>query len=314
MLLKAFPVDYRSARGDEMVGVLLDTSAPAQRWPSFRTAADLVGAGLRARSRRSSGGRASVAVIGGMRVAALVGLWVQAAFSVAMIVHRAHDGMLFYAPNNAWSAYSLDLVAATWVIAFILVVAGRSRLAIVPAVVGSTAGVVIFFASFAGSFGIAGTQPLQVLTAAQMTLLGVVPTMALVVASTRRAPVAGTRSPWWLAALVGLTAVLSLLGSGVKVTPHGRQFSYPLSGSLVLFLFWMWVAGLLVMLLASMFDPRLGVAVVVISLPIVVYQVGLLVAAERKPAWSVVLALGAFVTTAVVAVSSAVSLRRLRSG
>jgi hypothetical protein len=312
VLLNAFPREYRAARGDEIVGVLLDTGAPDQRWPSLRTAGDLLSAGLRVRSKLTSQGRASVAVIEGMRVAALVGLLVQAAFSVAMIVHRAHDGVLFYATSNAWSTSALDLVAASWVIAFVLVVAGRSRLAVVPAVFGATAGVIIFAANFAGNFGIATEQPLQLLTALQMTLLGVVPTLALIVAAFRRPRTSGHRSLWWLAAFAGLTGALARLDSGIRITAYGRSMRYPLSGSLVLFLFWICVAGLVVMLLASMFDPRLGVAVIVVSLPIVVYQVGLLVAGERRPGWSVVLALGAFATTAVVAVTSAVSLRRLR--
>ena len=64
-------------------------------------------------------------MIEGVRVAALVGLLVQAAFGVAMIVHRARDGVLFYATSNARSTSALALVAASWVRARVNNVGGR---------------------------------------------------------------------------------------------------------------------------------------------------------------------------------------------
>lgn len=177
ILLKAFPEEYRSGRGEELIGVLLDTATPTRRWPSLRPAAGLVAAGLRVRARLSHQGRVSVAVIEGMRQAALIGLCVQAAFAVAMVVHRAHDGFLFYAPNNAWSTGALDVLAAAWVVAFVLMVADRFRLAAIPAVLASGWSVILFLGNFGGNFKDA--LPSDVLLAVQMTLLGVVPTLAL---------------------------------------------------------------------------------------------------------------------------------------
>ncbi|MDP9075585.1 MAG: hypothetical protein M3N98_15735, partial [Actinomycetota bacterium] len=110
-------------------------------------------------------------------------------------------------------------------------------------------------------------------------------------------------------------AVFSLLGTGVGVAPNGgRQLSWPSSGGLASFLLWAGLVALVGMLVASLFDPRLGVAVIVVSLPIIVYQVGLLVTVQSKPAWPVVVAIGGFATAAAVAVISAVSLRRLDHG
>jgi hypothetical protein len=310
VLLKAFPEEYRTERGDEIVAVLLDTGRPEQRWPTLRTATDLVAAALRVRARLTSQGRTSVAVIDGLRLAALIGLCVQAAFAVAMIAHRAHDGRLFYAPNNAWSTGSLDVLAAAWVLAFVLVVAGRTRLATVPAVLASAWSVMLFFANFGGTFKDA--LPSNILLAAQMTLLGVVPTVALVVASTRRPRTSGRRSVLWLFALAALTALFSILNTGLAISANGGSMSHPTSASLVSFLLWVCLAALLAMLVASMFDPHLGVAMIVVSVPVIVYRVGLLVAVHSKPTGAVVVAIIAFATTAAVAVSSAISLRHLQ--
>jgi hypothetical protein len=311
VLLRAFPDQYRTERGDEIVAVLLDTGGAEQRWPSLRTAADLVAAGLRVRARLTSQGRASVAVIDGLRLAALVGLCVQAAFAVAMVTHRAHDGQLFYATSNAWSTGALNALAAAWVVAFVLVVAGWPRLAIIPAVLASTWSVILIVSNFVGNLD--GAVAPVILLGAEITLLGLVPTLALIVASTRRSRTSGRPSVLWLAALAGLTALFSILRTGIGTSRNGGyQLSWPSSGGLVSFISWVCLGALLAMLLASLFDPHLGVAVIVVSIPIIVYQVGMLVTAESRPAWPVVIAISAFATTAAVAVSSAISLRHLQ--
>jgi hypothetical protein len=314
-LLRVFPEQYRSERGDEIVGVLLDTGTPEQRWPSLRTVADLVAAGLRVRARLTSDGRASTAVVDGMRLAALVGLCVQAAFAVAMVAHRAHDRMLFYATSNAWSTGALDVLAVAWVVAFVLVVGGRPRLALVPALLASAWSVILVVSNMVAEGKLDGGAPSRVLLGVEVALLGLIPTIALVVASTRRSRTSGRRSVLWLVACAGLTGLFSILHTGIGTSYNGgRQLSWPSSGSLVAFLSWICLAALLAMLLASVFDPRLGVAVIVVSLPVIVYQVGLLVTVQSKPAWPVVVAVGAFATTAAVAVSSTISLRHLEGG
>jgi len=313
LLLNAFPAEYRTQRGDEIVGVLLDTAGPTQQWPTLRTAADLVAAGLRVRAKLTSHGAASTAMIEGLRLAALAGLCVQAAFAVAMIAHRAHDGMLFYATNNAWSTGALDVLAAVWVGAFVLVVAGRPRIATIPALLATVWSVILVVSNFGGRGNLAGVGPSRILLGVEITLLGLLPTVALVVSSLRRPRRAGRRSVLWLVALAALTGLFSVLGTGIGTAGNGgRQLSWPSSGGLVSFLSWLCLAALLAMLLASLFDPRLGVAVIVVSLPVIIYQFGLLVTLESKPAWPVVVAIGAFATTAAVAVSSAISLKRLR--
>jgi hypothetical protein len=48
-LLEAYPERYRTQRGEEILGTLLDSARPGQRWPSAREAAALLAGGLRTR-------------------------------------------------------------------------------------------------------------------------------------------------------------------------------------------------------------------------------------------------------------------------
>ncbi|MDQ1427276.1 MAG: hypothetical protein QOK39_752, partial [Acidimicrobiaceae bacterium] len=116
----------------------------------------------------------------------------------------------------------------------------------------------------------------------------------------------------WLFALAALTALFSILNTGLAISANGGSMSHPTSASLVSFLLWVCLAALLAMLVASMFDPHLGVAMIVVSVPVIVYRVGLLVAVHSKPTGAVVVAIIAFATTTAVAVSSAISLRHLQ--
>jgi len=313
VLLKSFPADYRAERGEEIVGVLLDGAEPRRRWPSSRTAADLVGAGLRSRARLSTQGRGSVTVIEGLRLAAIAGLCLQAAFSVAMVAHNAHDGSIFYLINTGWSTAAHGRLAAIWVVAFVLVVAGLPRLAIIPSVMGSAGVVILLVINFHGR-NLDGAGLSQILLAVEMTLLGVVPTVSLVGASTRRSPTTGRHSPLWLVAFVALAALLSRLTTGVGIAGGTHQVRFPPVGGLVSFLFWAWVAAVVVTALATRFDPRLGVALIALSVPVLVYQLGTVISFGRNPTWPAVLVVPCLAVTAVVVVSTAVSLRNVRTG
>ena len=69
-LLRAYPVDYRRERGDEIVGTYLDLAGPDRRWPSLTEAADLGRAGLRQRLRAAG----AADLISGVRLAGLLAL------------------------------------------------------------------------------------------------------------------------------------------------------------------------------------------------------------------------------------------------
>jgi hypothetical protein len=50
LLLRAYPPAYRADRGEEIIGTLLEASAPGRSWPAPREARSLVAAGLRVRA------------------------------------------------------------------------------------------------------------------------------------------------------------------------------------------------------------------------------------------------------------------------
>jgi hypothetical protein len=69
-LLVAYPPAYRSARGDEILGTLLDLAPPGRRWPDVGDTMDVVGAGL----RRRLGTASLPGLDGGLALAAPVAL------------------------------------------------------------------------------------------------------------------------------------------------------------------------------------------------------------------------------------------------
>lgn len=50
VLLRCYPPSYRSDRGEEMLGTLLEASPPRRNWPAPRDARSLIAGGLRARA------------------------------------------------------------------------------------------------------------------------------------------------------------------------------------------------------------------------------------------------------------------------
>lgn len=70
LLLRAYPAAYREARGEEIIGTLLQATPPGQDWPQFRDARALVIAGLRARAAQNR----RLTTIANVRTAALIGV------------------------------------------------------------------------------------------------------------------------------------------------------------------------------------------------------------------------------------------------
>ncbi|WP_433386764.1 hypothetical protein [Micromonospora sp. KLBMP9576] len=79
-LLRAYPAEYRRARGAEIVGTYLDLAGPGRRWPSPADAADLLRGGLRQRLRAAGAddlipGVRLAAVLAFLTATALAGAW-----------------------------------------------------------------------------------------------------------------------------------------------------------------------------------------------------------------------------------------------
>jgi hypothetical protein len=142
VLLLAFPRRYRERRGEEMVGTLMEAAGPEQRWPSPADAADLVDAGLAARTGLSSESAIS-SVLG---LAAPYGLAVAGAIASVCLVfgelkvpgiwHRGFQPNQFTGDRFETNAVPLYGLA---VAAFLAMVAGRAGVARVLALAGCIA-------------------------------------------------------------------------------------------------------------------------------------------------------------------------------
>lgn len=141
-LLLAYPPTYRAERGDEIVGVLLDSAAPGQARPTIADSFDLVRGGLSARVRhrrpyRSTSWPDALAVI---TVVLPIALGARA-YRYAYLLHRFRDQIELGrasadAPSVQW--YFDGWAGPTlWLVAAIVVIAGRPRAALVVASVAT---------------------------------------------------------------------------------------------------------------------------------------------------------------------------------
>ena len=79
LLLRAYPAAYRSERGAEIIGTLLETTPEGREWPLLRDIRGLVGGGLSARAALSRLNTTAA----NLRVAVLVGVAAYLGFAVA---------------------------------------------------------------------------------------------------------------------------------------------------------------------------------------------------------------------------------------
>jgi len=70
LLLCAYPAAYRDARGEEIIGTLLEATPPGRSWPMPRDVRCLIAGGLRARAAQQR----QFTTAGNLRVAALAGV------------------------------------------------------------------------------------------------------------------------------------------------------------------------------------------------------------------------------------------------
>jgi hypothetical protein len=71
-IMRAYPVDFRAERGDEIVATLVAAAGERQRWPSVRESLALVVHGLRCRSGGNTRRRATQTWAVGLQLAALM--------------------------------------------------------------------------------------------------------------------------------------------------------------------------------------------------------------------------------------------------
>ena len=125
-LLRAYPADYRRARGAEIVGTYLDLAAPDQRWPTPADAADLLRGGLRQRLRAAG----VTDLIPGVRLAALLALVTASALAGVWGTAELHPPPVEWGVPHVGPFVSLGVVTwAAWLLAAVVIAVAPSRVA-----------------------------------------------------------------------------------------------------------------------------------------------------------------------------------------
>ncbi|MEU8254957.1 hypothetical protein AB0C06_11915 [Micromonospora inaquosa] len=125
-LLRAYPADYRRARGAEIVGTYLDLAAPDQRWPAPVDAADLVRGGLRQRLRAAG----VTDLIPGVRLAALLAVVTATALAGVWGAAELHPPPVGWGVPHVGPFVSLGVVTwAAWLLAAVVIAVAPSRVA-----------------------------------------------------------------------------------------------------------------------------------------------------------------------------------------
>ncbi|MEU9510974.1 hypothetical protein AB0D32_32385 [Micromonospora sp. NPDC048170] len=122
-LLRAYPAEYRRARGAEIVGTYLDLAGPGRRWPSPADAADLLRGGLRQRLRAAG----AADLIPGVRLAAVLAFLTATALAAVWSTLEMHPPPAKWVPG-AGPFVSLGIgVWAAWLLAAVVHAAGPGR-------------------------------------------------------------------------------------------------------------------------------------------------------------------------------------------
>ncbi|SCL68753.1 hypothetical protein GA0070606_4870 [Micromonospora citrea] len=277
-LLRAYPAEYRRARGTEIVGTYLDLADPGRRWPSPADAADLLRGGLRQRLRAAG----AADVLPGVRLAAVLAFLTATALAGAWSVLELHPPVTRWGIPHAGPFVSLGIgVWAAWLLAAAVhtVAPGRwTRRAVALALLVTAA--VVPVAALAG----APRPPLYVLL--PQVALGVV-----ALGLPDRLPVAVRAAPLLAVVVAALAGVNLLPRYDSHVGYHGWTASGILPGAAVTLLV---VVLLLAAGLALRADHRGGWALLILLTPIGLFLVhpladalyGQLLGFPATPDWS----------------------------
>ena len=119
LLLRAYPAAYRDARGEEIIGTLLEATPPGRSWPLLRDVRCLIAGGLRARAAQPKQFTTAV----NLRVAVLAGVAAYLAFGASSVLTTDVPSGIMpgrqYAPSDwpLFAALVLPLIpmALAWV-------------------------------------------------------------------------------------------------------------------------------------------------------------------------------------------------------
>jgi hypothetical protein len=214
-LLAAYPPPHRQVHGEEMVGVLLASAGPRQRWPRLADAADLIAGATRIRFRALRGRAGDPAWRDALALVSVIApmLLLADGLATADLVGVAIRSATGSPENPFWLAYPWN-----WSITFgpaivmVFALAGWRRSVAVTALattVGATVPLILSSASYLASPGMALRVYLGLLTAAG----------ALLSPGPRR----GTEILRWQG-----VAVIGLAALGLAELTKGPEFDIPI--------------------------------------------------------------------------------------
>jgi hypothetical protein len=356
-LLAAYPPDFRADRGDDLVATLIDDAPPGAHRVSVRTAANVVGAGLRMRASHAGVTRSvRGSVRAGVEVSAVAAIGLQAAVALASAVYFVEHGMLFYLNGSsratelgaqhraAWMAVALVCWAA-----LVAAVRGHRRTAALLSVAATTytlvvAAIMIHFQSairigWIEAVAVTGGSKVRsanipggeftwryqnFVSTPALLAIGVIASVIAVIVAWRRRPAPSVTRSWtwtWLVGMAALAGLLALVGDGSGAIGSGPDVSYsiPPQGGIMTAFQYLWLVGVVVGILWSRLDPRVGWAAAILSMPFFIYQISSLTVGSvyygnlYQPWWKTDLPLiGASTGIAVLTASAATASRKLR--
>jgi hypothetical protein len=148
-LLRAYPAGYRQARGEEILGTLLEVAPPGRSWPLPREARAVIMNGLRARARHNR----RLGLAADLRLCALLGLALALGTNAALlsgnvIAHGIRSSYFRWpSPSTYWydGLAGLAIVAAVTMIWF-----ARRRVSVAAVAAAATVAALPFAAALAG--------------------------------------------------------------------------------------------------------------------------------------------------------------------
>lgn len=346
-LLRAFPLEFRHQRGDDLIGTLLDDAPPGARRVPVATAVDLIVSGSRMRVAHA-GAASSIrrSAADGMALAAVVGLGVQAALAVASAVYQGEHGLVFYLPAGGpfgpgrhpmgaqylvtWIALAAVSVAAfaaavraAWRTAAALSLLASAYLITVAAIAVASVPAAHIISAGGGPGPTAASSRYVGFTATPglLSIGAVAAGLAVFTAIRARRRPARRRSLWWLAAAAGLALTFSLVGDGNAARGPASHLTtaYPAQGGIMTVLQILVAVSMVTAVIWTVIDPRVGWATAVLGVPFVVHQISDLTLGNfyygylYQPGWETALPLILALTgITALATSAAMTVRRIR--
>ena len=196
-LLRCYPAAYRQARGEEILGTLLEATPPGRTWPRVRDARGLAIGGLKARAAQNRQ-RTTKA---NLRVAVMAGFAMYLSYWTAVYLNVVVQQFLPNSVRIPGSTAVVAVAAALLVGATVILAWTAPRAAVLAAALAASAGMVSYTLLVSGGLAALGPRLLQVL--ALVGLAGLAPRVDH-----------PSRHWLWLPGAIAVTVLLADLGLG----------------------------------------------------------------------------------------------------